>query len=143
MSQNKLTRGVTLIELMVVIVVLTIIVGIAVPSYRNYLLRANRTEARTALLRIQSAQEKFFLQKNRYATNALLDDAPPAGLGIPTATPSGFYSLSISDYSLDPPTYTATATATGGQTKDVAACRIMSIDQDGVRLPAESSGCWR
>src|SRR5690606_27341297 len=60
-------RGVTLIELRPVIVVVAILRTIAVSSYRSYLLRTNRTEARMALLRVQAAQEKFFLQNNRYA----------------------------------------------------------------------------
>ena len=61
-------RGVTLIELMIVVVVLAILGSISVSTYRRYMLRANRTDATTMLLRIQVAQEKFFLQNNGYAT---------------------------------------------------------------------------
>ncbi|HEY8540093.1 MAG TPA: type IV pilin protein [Steroidobacteraceae bacterium] len=134
-------RGVTLIELMMVIIVVAILGSIAVSSYRSYLLRANRTEARMALLRVQAAQEKFFLQNNRYASNSQLATAPPAGLGIPTTTPKGFYTISIENWSDS--TYTAVATAAGGQTKDVAACQRLTIDHTGARTPNEASGCWR
>ena len=68
-------RGVTLLELMAVIVIIGILASIAIPSYRTYLLRAQRTDATAALLRAAAAQEKCYLQNNRYATNAEL----PAG----------------------------------------------------------------
>lgn len=131
----------TLIELMIVVIVVAILGTVAVSSYRSYLIRANRTEARMALLRVQAAQEKFFLQNNRYASNSELATAPPSGLGIPTTTPKGFYTISIENHSDN--TYTAVATATGGQTQDVAECRRLTISHTGARTPGESSGCWR
>lgn len=134
-------RGMTLIELMTVIVVVAILGAIAVASYRSYLVRSNRTEARLSLLRIQAAQEKYFLQNNRYATNDELDDAPPAGLGVPTTSPGQFYTFKIDNYTTT--TYTAVATAINGQLDDAAACRTLSIDQNGNRQPAANPECWR
>ena len=135
------SRGMTLIELMTVVVVVAILGSIAVSSYRSYLLRTNRTEARMALLRIQAAQEKFFLQNNRYADNDELDDAPPAGLGVPTTTPSNYYTVSLTN--VTDTTYTAQAVAANGQTQDKAACRTLTINHNGTRTPAQDSGCWR
>jgi type IV pilus assembly protein PilE len=136
-------HGVTLIELMIVIVVVAILAGVAVPTYRNYLLRTNRTEATMALLRVQTAQEKFYLQNNRYADDDELEDAPPNGLGVPARTPNGYYTIVIDQYAEDGTTYRAVATAAAGQTKDVAACQTLSINQDGARSPSQDSGCWR
>jgi type IV pilus assembly protein PilE len=141
MKPPKHLQGITLIELMTVIVIVAILASVSVSTYRGYLIRTNRTEARMALLRIQAAQEKFFLQKNRYATNDELDDDPPAGLGVPTTTQSGFYTLSLED--ITDTTYTAKATASGGQLKDKADCRTLTINQNGTRSPAASTGCWR
>ena len=143
MNLSNHSRGVTLIELMIVIVVVAILGAIAVPTYRNYLIRTNRTEARMALLRIQTAQEKFYLQNNRYADDEELDDAPPNGLGVPATTPSGFYTIAIDNYAEDGTTYRAVATAAGGQRDDIEACRTITINQDGSRTPAQGSGCWR
>jgi type IV pilus assembly protein PilE len=138
---RRYVRGMTLIELMVVIVVAAILGSIAVSSYRGYLLRTNRSEAKMALLRVQAAQEKFFLQNNRYATDDELEDAPPDGLGIPSSTPGNFYTISLVD--VTDVTYTAKAVAKNGQTQDSAACLTLTINQNGRRTPDESSGCWR
>ena len=43
---RKYTTGVTLIELMIVIVVLGIIAAVAYPNYRDFAARAKRNEAR-------------------------------------------------------------------------------------------------
>lgn len=140
-------RGVTLIELMIVIVVLATLSTIAVSSYRRYAIRANRTEATTTLLRIQVAQEKFFLQNNAYADGlAGLTDAPPAGLGIGVsssdgATPNGYYVIGLD--SPDATHYTATATAHAGQTEDKADCQTFTINEQAARTPDESTGCWK
>jgi type IV pilus assembly protein PilE len=137
------SRGVTLLELMAVVVIVGVLGTIAVNSYRGYLLRTNRTEARMALLQLQANQEKFFLQNNRYAAPAelsLATTAVPPGLGIPATTPSGHYTITLARPTTT--TYTATATATGGQTKDAAACLTLRINQNGDRDPTGNE-CWR
>jgi type IV pilus assembly protein PilE len=143
---RRAARGFTLIELMIVISVVAILTTIAVSSYRTYVLRATRTEARMALLSIQVAQEKFFLQNNQYAQNlATAIAAPPAGLGVSLAvggvTPGGHYTVGFT--AATGTTYTVQAVATGTQTSDKAACLTFTINEQGVRTPADSSGCWR
>jgi type IV pilus assembly protein PilE len=139
-------RGFSLIELMVVMAVLAILSTIAVGSYRRYSLRATRTEGRLSLLAIQVAQEKYFLQNNTYAQDiATVIAAPPAGLGVGSINASGVtsggnYTISLA---ATPTTYTLQAVATGNQTKDTAACLTFTINEQGTRTPADSSGCWR
>lgn len=137
--------GITLLELMIVIAVVAVLSTIAINSYRGYLMRTNRTEARTALLRVQTAQEKFFLQNNRYATDAEMPKAPPDGLGIPaTSAPGGFYKISIENYDEDTgTTYRAVAQAQAGQLDDRTECQKLWIDQNGDRSPPASTGCWK
>lgn len=139
-------RGFTLIELMVVISVVAVLGALAVSTYRSYILRTNRTEARMALLAIQVAQEKYFLQNNQYAPDiATVIAAPPAGLGINLTaggvTSGGNYTISFSAITAN--TYTLQAVATGNQTKDTAACLTFTINDQGARTPADSTGCWR
>jgi type IV pilus assembly protein PilE len=131
--------GVTLIELMTVMVVLAILTSISVGAYRRYLLRTNRSEAISELLKVQVAQEKFFLQNNSYT-----DDL--ADLGIAETTASGNYTLDVEapDDGDIATGFRATATVAGGQQED-GACTSLTIDDRGRRLsdPGETSLCWR
>jgi type IV pilus assembly protein PilE len=140
-------RGVTLLELMIVVAVVGILSAIATASYRQYLIRTNRSDATSQLLRIQVAEEKYFLQNNAYvtdsATMAALVTATPPGLGISTASPGGFYTLSVAPRLAGNTTYTATATAIGSQLADSVTCRTFTIDDQGSRTPADSTRCWK
>ena len=75
---RKYMRGVTLLELMIVVVVISILTAIAYPNYRQYATRAKRTEAKAALLQIATNQERFYLQNNTYTTDL-------TALGFPVA----------------------------------------------------------
>jgi type IV pilus assembly protein PilE len=138
-------RGVTLLELLTVLVLVAILSSIAVANYRQYALRANRSDATGALLRIQVAEEKFFLQNNTYTTNVTA--APPTGLGLSSPSPNGFYTLAVA---ADPnstnsiaTSFLATATATGSQAHDTS-CATLTIDDQGRRdsSPSTSATCW-
>jgi type IV pilus assembly protein PilE len=133
------SRGFTLIELMIVIVIAAILASIAVPSYRSYVLRTHRVEAKTALLNLAAAQERFYLENNTYAANAVLATAPPAGLGLPATTENGWYTVAIAN-GANAATFTATATATGAQAADTD-CTSFSITALGVKT-ATSTKCW-
>ncbi len=145
--QNSRSAGFTLIELLIAIVIVAILTAIAIPGYRSYVQRAQRTEAKTALLRIQAAQEKFFVQYNRYAV--ALAPAVPAGLGIPATTEGGLYDLALAI--LDGGNgFRITAVARlGGSQDDDARCASFSIDHNGLKGARNSAAadssleCWR
>ena len=69
--------GFTLVELMIVVLIGSILIGVGLPSYRNYGRRASRADGTMALLKIASSQEKFYLQNGTYASTAQLVVAPP------------------------------------------------------------------
>jgi type IV pilus assembly protein PilE len=137
------SRGFSLIELMIVVLVVAVLAAIAVPSYRQYVLRSHRTEAKAALLNVAAAQEKFYLQNNTYTT--ALTAAPPAGLGIAATTRNGYYNIAIGD--ADATEYSVTATAAGTQIQDTA-CASFAIDSFGVKSATKKGGgdnsaaCW-
>jgi type IV pilus assembly protein PilE len=126
----------TLIELMVVVVIVAVLASIALPSYRQFVLRSHRTEATAALLALAAAQEKFYLQNDTYTDE--LTDAPPGGLGLQATTENGFYTIEID--AADATGFTATAAAAGGQTDDDH-CAEFSIDQAGSKS-ATHADCW-
>lgn len=133
--------GFTLIELMVTITVAVILVSIAVPNYRAYVQRANRSDATTALLRIAAAQEKFYIQNNTYTT-----DLSAAGLGV-TATNNDYYTLSVAAGANGLTVgYTATATVkAGGRQADDSYCLTFTMDERGARgsAPSDVDVCWK
>jgi type IV pilus assembly protein PilE len=137
-------KGYSLIELMVIVAVLAIIASIAVPSYRSYMMRAQRADATAALLSVRAAQEKFFLQNSRYVTTvADMTAAKPAGLGLGAVSEHGHYNITVAAGAA-PNTFVVTATATGGQTKDVP-CQTFTINEAGVRGsgPNGITTCWK
>ena len=68
-------RGVTLMELLTVVTVIGILTSISVPTYRQYTLRAQRTEAKAALMARAGALERCFTRFNAYDD----DDCEVAG----------------------------------------------------------------
>lgn len=86
--RHKKQRGVTLIEMVMVVAILGIVASIAYPSYQERSRRAKRTDAKAALINLAAAQERFFLRNNRYAANI-------GELEI-TGTENGFYNLTVS-----------------------------------------------
>lgn len=125
--QAKLKHtGMTLIELMIVVVIIGIIAGIAYPNFVDYVREARRADAMGQLLTLQMAQEEYRLKNTSYADIATL--------GITLS--SDFYTFSVSNIGAE--TYTLTATATGGQVNDTG-CTALTLNQNDQKSPAE---CW-
>ena len=146
-ASGRRQRGVTLIELMTVVAIIAVIATIAIPTYRRYLIRSQRSEAKIALLQLQTAQEKFYLQNNSFASNANIATASPAGLGLSNVTETGKYDLAITAFPVDGQTYTATASPrTGGGQTDDTQCGSFTITERGVKGasgPYGAVNCWR
>ena len=125
--------GVTLMELLTVVTVIAILASLAIPSYRRYLLRAQRSDATTTLLRLQAAQEKHFLQYGVYVTTkASIPNAHSAGgLGLPTVSERGYYDVNVAATATGY-TFTVTPVAGGGQADD-AECRQFTVTESGTK----------
>ena len=135
-------RGFTLFELLVVLVVVGILATVALPAYRQHMLRVNRTEAMTLLLALQNAQERHYLRRNQYAGS--IEAAPPAGLGLPAASATNKYALAVS-LAADGQSYIATASPVGAQAADLE-CLAFSVDARGRRAVTGTGDvrrCWR
>ena len=110
--------GMTLIELMVVVVVIAILAAIGIPSYREYIIRANRATAQQFMLSIASRQEQFRLDARSYAT-AITGASPGLNLTVPAETTTRYtFSMTTDAAFPNATTYTITATAIGPQVSD-------------------------
>ncbi|MGI9329976.1 MAG: type IV pilin protein [Gammaproteobacteria bacterium] len=147
---QKFMNGFTLIELMITVVILSVVLGIGIPSYRQFVERGNRADGTTALLRLATAQERFFITNGTYATAAQMPVAPPAGLGM-DGTERGFYALNIAPGAGGIATgYTASATVVGGESQEGDDnCDIFTVNERGQRAAFTDGGadstddCWR
>lgn len=63
------TRGFTLTEILIVVVIVSILATLAIPSYRNYVMRTNRTVAKAALQELVTRQESYAVDHKRYAAD--------------------------------------------------------------------------
>jgi len=131
-------KGFTLIELMIVVTVMAILATLSVGGYRQYVIRANRTDAISLLLRVAAAQERWYLQNNQYAEDA-------AALGFDgNVSESGYYSVRIDT---DNPVLSFTATAIPvpeeRQSSDDR-CQQFTINETGQRTsaPDDIDVCW-
>ncbi len=145
--QRRLENGVTIIELLLVMVIVAMLVAVAIPSYRQYTLRANRAEGHAMLLQAAANQERFYLDNSTYATQSQISEPLPDGLGLRGESLSGHYGLRIA--AADDNAFILVATARGEQAADES-CAVFAIDETGARYggagPAfaanNDASCW-
>jgi type IV pilus assembly protein PilE len=134
--------GFTLIELLIVIIVIGILAAVAVPSYRQYVVRSQRADATSALLALATAQEKFYLQCNTYASDiAAATSCADGELAFSDTSEKGWYDLSITASSATDFTLRATPASGGPQASD-SDCSFFQVTGTGVRT-ASGTKCWK
>lgn len=107
------SRGFTLIELMIVVVIVGVLALVAYPAYQSSVIKANRAEAKSYLLDVAQKQQLFFNDSRTYAESALeLNSTAPERV-------ANNYSV-IFEIStvVPPPTFTITATPIVGTRQD-------------------------
>lgn len=144
MTRERTAPGIGLLELLIALSIVALLLSYAVPSWREHLRKARRTDAMAILMHAATRQEQFRLVNRRYAGSDELFLAPPAGLGITADNES--YSFG-SQSGPDSFVLSATAKSTGPQADDER-CSRLAIDETGRRTAIDSSGsdtsgqCW-
>jgi type IV pilus assembly protein PilE len=62
----KHQAGFTLVELMIVVVVVAVLAGIALPAYQDSVRKARRSDAKAGLFAVAGRQEQFMLDRGSY-----------------------------------------------------------------------------
>ncbi len=129
-------QGITLMELMIVVIIVGILAVVAYPNYRDFAARAKRNEAKAALLKIATQQERFYLNNNTYTT-----DMTQLGFSGASMVISDSKSYTINVGAASPNNFTATATYNNAD-NEASKCLTFTIDGRGTRTSGPYTDCW-
>jgi type IV pilus assembly protein PilE len=76
--RGKTERGFTLIEVMIVVAIIGILSSVAIPAYRDYVIRARLSDATSGLSETRVRMEQFYADNRTYAGGAGCGAAMPA-----------------------------------------------------------------
>ena len=127
----KRYHGFTVVEILIVLILVAVLTILITPSFRYYIVRANRSDAIKSILAIQLAEEKYRLSNTTYGTLAQVWSG--------TDSIDGLYTMSVSDNTAT--AYTITATAKTAQSGD-SECTTMTLVYANGSTTKTPSTCW-
>ena len=148
MKRPVLQRGVTLMELLIVVAIISVIASVAYPSYTQFIVRSKRTAATGMLMQVADRQQQYFMDNKRYAASltdlgfdadsVMVDDE---GQVVPVGDDDRVYSIEISASNFV--TYELAATPQLKQAEKDTKCGKLTLDQTGKRGQSGSGdSCW-
>ncbi len=72
------SRGFTIIEISIVILIIGILASLAVYTYKRFTDKARMTQAQSTLMHLQKTQTIYFTENEKYSDNLALLDFDPA-----------------------------------------------------------------
>ena len=129
-------QGITLLELMIVVMIVGILAVVAYPNYRDFAARAKRNEAKAALLQIATNQERFYLNNNTYT-----NDMTQLGFPVSDDFVTGTGSYTIDGTGANASNFSALATYSRVDNESTK-CLTLGIDGRGAKTSAPLTDCW-
>ncbi|WP_257280487.1 MULTISPECIES: type IV pilin protein [unclassified Endozoicomonas] len=111
-------KGFTLLEIFIVVTIISLLIGIMVPSYNEYVLQSRRSEGISSLLTMMQQQERYFTEQLTYTSDL-------SKLGYTLAGPN--------NVSSENGHYLITATACASMT--ISQCVLLTATPQGVQAP--------
>lgn len=142
---KKSARGMTLIELMIVVAILGIIAAIGYPSYLDHVKKTRRAEGMGELLELADRLERHYSDTGTYDQTDGSDMT--AATIFRDTTAGGYYTLSIAA-GTNNVTFTASAAPTSKGQQNTDKCGTFTVNAQGTKTVSGGSlsaaGCnWR
>ena len=143
-----MNKGFSLIELMAVLTIIGILTTFAYPGYRDYIIRAHRSDGQTALLDLANRMERYYSENNSYE-NATIGSGGETDVLSNDQSSDGWYVLSITHATESD--YTLQATPISTQSRSDTSCQSLTLTSYGAKgitngpagVPtAATSSCW-
>ena len=123
----KHIKGFTLIEIMLVVAIMGIIAAIAIPQYKQYVIRGNRSAAQSFMVDVASRQKQYLLDARTYAPDLVtLAMTPPNDV-------ANNYNITMNVPGGALPTFTITATPIPGKPQAQAGDGVLTLNDAGGR----------
>lgn len=137
---NKTSRGFTLVELMIGVVIVSILLSIAIPSYRDHVRKTRRTDAKASMLQVSTTLERCYTQFTAY--NHANCRIQGGNFSSRDFGGNGDYDLRVVVAANN---FTITASpAAGRYNADDAKCTSLSLTNLGVKTAtgSDTTQCW-
>jgi type IV pilus assembly protein PilE len=142
---KRTESGITLIELMTVMVIVGILASVALPAYTQYMRRSDRAQAKTALLENAQFLERTYTVTNSYALTTGGDPMTAETLFVtqsPKAPEDAKYTVTVEN--LTATTFTLNAVPVAGTPATDDKCGTLTLTHTGAKSASGGSAanCW-
>lgn len=147
-------KGFTLLELMITVVIVSILAGIALPAYNDYVLRAKFPEATANLADLRLKMEQFYMDNRGYSVPLDSKTCGIPGGNAPTVTEGRYFTyecLPDNPNGIGAQTYLLTAKGVAAQGLDGIWFTVTQQNAKGTQIQAGSAmekhgyagaACW-
>ena len=131
-------RGFTLIELMVTVAIAAILASVAIPMYRDYVIRSRIIDATSKLSDFRVRMEQYFMDNRTYANGA------NCGVADPKDTDDAAFTIACKDATAS----AYTAVASGKESKGMKGFEYQIVASGAKKTNSVPSGwtssdtCW-
>ena len=135
---RRRARGFTLIELMVTVAIAAILASVAIPMYRDYVIRSRIIDATSKLSDFRVRMEQYFMDNRTYV------DSGKCGVADPKDTDDAGFTITCADASAT----AYTATAKGKESKGMKGFEYQIVASGAKKTSAVPTGwttndeCW-